>query len=76
MPRTPGVLVNDNPVDNNLKGILVYVYFGSIVNNRPKNSFLYVLYVSPLNALLLVACHINGYVAVQPLYFNIYQSPG
>ena len=30
-------LVNDNHVDNNLKEILVYVYFGSIVNNQPKN---------------------------------------
>ena len=29
-------LVNDNRVDNNLKDILVYAYFGSIVNNRPK----------------------------------------
>ena len=28
--------VNDNHVDNNLKEILVYVYFGSIVNNQPK----------------------------------------
>ena len=30
-------LVNDNHVDNKLKDILVYVYLGSIVNNRPKN---------------------------------------
>ena len=30
-------LVKDNHVDNNLKEILVYVYFGSIVNNQPKN---------------------------------------
>ena len=29
-------LVNENPVDNNLKEILVYVYSGSIANNRPK----------------------------------------
>ena len=31
-------LVNHNHVDNNLKEILVYVYFGSIVNNRSKNA--------------------------------------
>ena len=30
-------LVNDNHVDNNLKEILVYVYYGSNVNNRPEN---------------------------------------
>ena len=30
-------LVDDNYVDNNLKEMLVYVYFGSIVNNQPKN---------------------------------------
>ena len=30
-------MVNDNHVDNNLKEIFVYVNFGSIVNNRPKN---------------------------------------
>ena len=30
-------LVNDNHVDNNLKESLMYVYLGSIVNNRPKN---------------------------------------
>ena len=30
-------LVNDKYVDNNLKEILVYVYFGSTVNNQPKN---------------------------------------
>ena len=29
-------LVNENHVDNNLKEILVYVYSGWIVNNRPK----------------------------------------
>ena len=29
-------LINDNHVDNNLKEILVYVYFGAIVINRPK----------------------------------------
>ena len=29
-------LVNDNHVDNNLKEILMYVYYGSIVNNPPK----------------------------------------
>ena len=29
-------LVNDNHVDKNLKEILVNVFFGSIVNNRPK----------------------------------------
>ena len=31
-------LVNDDHVDNNLKEILVYVYFGSIVISRPKNT--------------------------------------
>ena len=30
-------LVNDNHVANNRKEILVYVYFGSIVNKRPKH---------------------------------------
>ena len=30
-------LVNDNHVDNNLKEIFIYVYFGSIVNNRSQN---------------------------------------
>ena len=28
--------VNDNHADNYLKEILVYVYYGSIVNGRPK----------------------------------------
>ena len=31
-------LVNDNNVDNNLQEILVYVYFGSILSNEPKNA--------------------------------------
>ena len=31
-------LVNDNHMDNSLKEILVYVYFGSIVNNQPTNN--------------------------------------
>ena len=31
-------LVNVNHMDNNLKEILVYVYFGSIVNHLPKNN--------------------------------------
>ena len=30
-------LVNDNHVDNDLKEILVYIYYGSIVNNRSQN---------------------------------------
>ena len=30
-------LVNDNHVDNNLKEILMFVYYGLIVNSRPKN---------------------------------------
>ena len=29
-------LVNDNHVENNLKEILVCIYYGSIVNNLPK----------------------------------------
>ena len=29
-------LVNDNHMDNYLKEILVFVYYGLIVNNRPK----------------------------------------
>ena len=33
-------LVNDNHVDNNLTEILLYVYFGSTVNNRPNTSIL------------------------------------
>ena len=32
-------LVNDNHMDNNLKEILVYAYFGSIVNNQHKNLY-------------------------------------
>ena len=32
-------LVNDNHVNNNLKEILVFVYIGSIVNNRPENTY-------------------------------------
>ena len=52
-------LVNDNHVDNNLKEILVCVYLGSIVNNRPNNEnmgiyrclryqfFIIVLFLSP-----------------------------
>ena len=32
------LLVNDNHVNNNLKAILVHVYYSSIVNNRPKNN--------------------------------------
>ena len=35
-------LVNNNHIDNNLKEILVYVYFGLIVSNQPKNGCLYV----------------------------------
>ena len=31
-------LVNYNHVDNNLKKILVYIYFGTIANNRPKKA--------------------------------------
>ena len=30
-------LVNDNHMDNNLKEILMYEYFGLIVNSQPKN---------------------------------------
>ena len=30
-------LVNDNHVDNYLKEILAFVYYGSIINIRPKN---------------------------------------
>ena len=33
-------LVNDNHADINLKEILVYVYFDSIVNSRPKEYLL------------------------------------
>ena len=36
-------LVNDNHVDNYLKHILAFVYYGSIVNNRPKNTILYII---------------------------------
>ena len=35
-------LVNDNHVDNNLKEILVHVYYWSIVNNRPKKDLVWV----------------------------------
>ena len=31
-------LVKDNHVVNFLKGILAFVYYGSIINNRPKNA--------------------------------------
>ena len=31
-------LVNENHVGNKIKELLVYVYSGSFVNNRPKNS--------------------------------------
>ena len=42
-------LVNDNHVDNNLKEILVYVYSGSIVNNRSQNwQIFYQMYPVPL----------------------------
>ena len=30
-------MVNDNHMDNYLKEILAFVYYDSIVNNRPKN---------------------------------------
>ena len=30
-------LVNDNHVDINFKEIMVYVYYGSTVNNKPQN---------------------------------------
>ena len=33
-------MVDDNHVDNYLKEILAFVYFGSTVNNRPKNGIL------------------------------------
>ena len=43
-------LVNDNHVDNNNKEILVYVYFGSILNNLHKkvslNSKIYISFAS------------------------------
>ena len=29
--------INDNHVDNYLEEILAFVYYGSILNNRPKN---------------------------------------
>ena len=32
------LLVNDNHTDKNLKENLMYVYFGSIVKNRPNKS--------------------------------------
>ena len=32
-------VVNDNHVDNYLKEILTFVYYGLIVNNQPKNGF-------------------------------------
>ena len=33
-------LVNNNHVNNRLKETLVYVHYGSIVNNRPKKCFI------------------------------------
>ena len=33
-------LVSDNHVDNYLKEILVFVYYGSIVNDQPNNGSL------------------------------------
>ena len=36
-------LVNDNHVDNNLKEILVYVYFGLILNDKLKNELVQIL---------------------------------
>ena len=30
-------MVNDNHVDNYLKEILAFVYYGSTINNLPKN---------------------------------------
>ena len=30
-------LVDDNHMDNKLKEIFVYVFYGSVVNNQPKN---------------------------------------
>ena len=35
-------LVNNNHVDNYLKHILAFVYYGSIVNIRTKNTILYI----------------------------------
>ena len=32
-------LVNDNHVDNNLKEILLFVYYGLIVNSQPKKGY-------------------------------------
>ena len=32
------ILVNDNHVDNYLKEILAFVYYGSFVNNRPNKN--------------------------------------
>ena len=34
-------LVDDNHVDNCLKKILAFVYYGSIVNIRPKNEMVW-----------------------------------
>ena len=32
------IMVNNNHIDNYLKEILVFVYYGSIVNKRPKKN--------------------------------------
>ena len=37
------LLVSDNNVDNNLKDISVYVYFGSNINNQPKNEYAFIV---------------------------------
>ena len=59
-------LVLDNHVDNNLKEILLFVYYGLIVNSRPKKGYphvflflaqkhtLWVLITSASSALILV----------------------
>ena len=42
------VLVNNKYVDNTLKEILVLVYSGSIVNNRPKTGGIYTMCIQSL----------------------------
>ena len=37
------LFVNDNHIDNNLKEILVYIYFGSVANNQSKNRLVQIL---------------------------------
>ena len=58
-------LVNDNHVANNLKEILVCVYFGSIANNQPKKQYIVTISIAnnqPKKQYIVTICQQNNSV--------------